>query len=105
MKDFFRVMVHVSTLALLLSFLGSPDNRGANTSSQLTVTAVVTSSVSITIAPDGRQLSVANAPADEAALVAAATRKIPVFVHKKERQQHIRNASHKCQEKFVSSPE
>lgn len=82
-------------LALTLLLLGSPDNRGAKAAAELTVAAVVTSSVSVTIAADGKQtIIVANAPADEAALVAAASRKVLVPVHKQEAYHQIRNAAH-----------
>ena len=58
-------MLHLA-LAIALSMLaGAPQAQGKTSSGELTVTAVVTSSVSVTFDAQGRQvIVVANAPAD-----------------------------------------
>jgi hypothetical protein len=81
-------MSDVATLALLFLFIGSTENRGSKATGELAVTALVTSSVSITLSPDGRlSIVVANAPADEASLIAAAAQSRPAL--------HNRSAGHR----------
>jgi len=64
------MLPHVVSLLLLMAPPG-PNNTGqhARASGDLTVTAIVTSSVSVTFAPDGTPtVIVANAPADAATI-------------------------------------
>lgn len=97
-------MLHFYALALLLLPPGAPENRGGKAGGELRVTAVVTSSVSIAFAADGTQtIIVANAPADEAALVAAATQARPVLPYK-DVQRGIKIVTHKCRGKVFVRP-
>jgi hypothetical protein len=64
----------VFSLMLLLVSSDNSAGRHANASGNLTVTAMVTSSVSVTFAADGKPIIVvANAPADTQTIVSAST--------------------------------
>jgi len=63
-------MIPHVVLLLLLAAPGPQSGQHASASGSLTVTAIVTSSVSVTFAPDGTPtIVVANAPADAATIV------------------------------------
>jgi hypothetical protein len=84
-------MPHVATVALLLLSLGSPENRGSKAGGELTVTAVVMTSVSVTFSPDGRSsIVVANAPADEGSLISALAQSRPAL-HNKSSEHRLDN--------------
>lgn len=64
----------VFSLMLLLISSDSSTGRHSSASGDLTVTAMVTSSVSVTFAPDGKPIIVvANAPADAQTILSAST--------------------------------
>lgn len=65
---------HVITLLLVLLQSGPPVSAHANASGNLSVTAIVTSSISVTFDAQGRPVViVANAPADADSIVQAST--------------------------------
>ena len=65
----YHIILHVIVLLLLLSAFNQPNHGDRHATGALTVTALVTSSVSVTFAADGRPaVVVANAPADAGAL-------------------------------------
>jgi len=65
------IIPHVFLLLFFMAPFGSQNSgQHASASGNLTVTAIVTSSVSVTFAPDGTPtIVVANAPADAATIV------------------------------------
>jgi hypothetical protein len=102
-------MSDVATLALLFLFIGSTEiigsteNRGSKATGELAVTALVTSSVSITLSPDGRlSIIVANAPADEASLIAAAAQSRPAL-HNRYAEHRLDNPQEERRQPFAIS--
>jgi hypothetical protein len=93
-------MHYIATLAVLFLPLGAPEHPGSKASGELTETAVVTSSVSVTFSPDGRLATVvANGPADQASLISEVVQSRPTLRNKSSKHR-LRQLTRKAMRPF-----